>query len=717
ATATPLLPVRVLAHSMGGLVVRALIHKHPELWDELMARDGARFVMLGTPNQGSHLMVETLVGKADTVRKLGVLDQAHDLQEVIDIIGGFPGALQLLPKPGFVDTGNDTSANYFDPAVWGGYKKDMRDLWFGDGIGALPSAAVLNSAQWLWSQDGKARPALPAKHEAKVAYVFGCAAKTPCGITRQGSTWKMLGTPHGDGSVTWDSGRIDGIGQFFYMPAEHGALPDTAEYFDAITSLLEQGVGGNLMTSPPAVRGAAAELAPQVAAYDAGPVLHPTDTELAGGLFGGNKRLRSRERPRDLLTVKVRAMDLRQVTTPILVGHYEQDAISGAEALIDKHLAHGELTIRHHLGLYAGAIGTASAVLLSTSAQDRQRGSLRGAVVAGLGQYDGSLTVGKLIEAVRTAGLRYLVHALDSGAVASGTEGNEGLKLSSLLMGYNSAANLTIADSVQALLRGVIDANRHFAQTTHSKLRITQLDIVEIYLDTAITATYAAKTLGAAIDADPKIPCRVNVDPLLHQGEGMRQRLFDRPSGSYWPRLMISDADRDEGQSGSDARPTSTATTTPSRIVLADRLRYLYLGQRARAEAVVQQRQPGLVERLVERQMMVMGYDADFSRTLFQLLVPHDFKDAARQMQQMVFVLDSYTANLPWELMLAEETPLAVRTAMVRQLLSTHYRLRVSQTIERRAYVVGNPSTEGVFKAYPDPKLPQVDELDDLPAA
>jgi CHAT domain-containing protein len=702
-------PVRVLAHSMGGLVVRALVHRHPALWDELMQREGARLVMLGTPHQGSHLMVETLLGKADTVRKLGVLDLSHGLQEVLDIVATFPGALQLLPKPGFGDTGHDAAArNYFDPAVWTALKPQMRDLWFGDEVCALPDAAVLEQATWLWARDGRSRPALPARHEKKVAYVFGCAARTPCGITREGARWKMLGTPLGDGSVTWESGRIDGIGQFFYMPAEHGALADTGAYFDSIASLLEpQGDGGLLLTTPPAVRGAT-EL-PSIASYDAGPVPYPTDADLASGLFGTSRPVRAREKPREVITVRVRAMDLRQVTLPILVGHYEQDAISGAESVIDRHLVRGELSVRQHLGLYAGPIGSASAVLLGTSPQERQRGCMRGAVVAGLGPYDGSLTLSKLTEAVRAAALRYLVHLLDAGT-SNGCNAEE-VKLASLLLGYNSAANLTLADSVQALIRGVADANRHFAQTTSSTLRIAGLDIIELYLDTAISATYEARRVAEAMNADARIGVRVDADPLLHRGEGMRHRLHDgRISSSYWPRLMITGT----------CEPASTlgvAPGTPAALRYADRLDYLYLGQRARAEATVQQRQPGLVESMVQRQLMTLTYDPDFSRTLFQLLLPHGFKETARQVQQMVFVLDGYTANLPWELMLADERPLATRTAMVRQLSSTRYRSRVSQTPVRRAYVVGNPSTAGCSKAFAATQAEGLSALDDLPAA
>ncbi len=694
-------PVRLLAHSMGGLVVRALVHRHAALWDELMARDGARLVMLGTPHQGSHLMVESLLGKAGTVRQLGVLDLAHDLQEVLDIIASFPGALQLLPKPGFVDTGRHAATDWFTPDVWRELKQQARDLWFGNGTAAVPAAAVLARAQWLWQQDGEAAPALPERHRDKVAYVFGIAPRTPCGLTREGEGWKLLGTTEGDGSVTWASGRIGGIGQFFYMPAGHGELADTPEYFDSLTQLLERGQGGQLLTEAPALRDAAG--VPSVAAYDAGPPLYPTELELAGGLFGPGRMLRTPSAPRDVLRVRVHAMDLRQVVQPILVGHYAQDAISGPEAIIDQHILHGELSVRHQLGLYPGAVGTATVMLAPASPHDAARGRRRGAVVTGLGRYDGSLTARTLTDAIRCAALNFLARVLDSGAVAAGTEAAHPLSLASLLIGYNSSANLTIEDSVQALVRGIVDANRQFAQATSSRLRIGTLEIVEIYLDTAITAAYAARNVAQAVNADARLPARVEADATLHEGEGMRQRLFDGSRGAYWPRLIVT-----------DARADDSSPAAPGPTPLAQDLRYLYLGSRARAEAVVHQRQPQLVERMVAGQMQVMRHDPDFSRTLFQLLVPHDFKDAARQMRQMVFVLDAATANLPWELMAADDTPLAVSTAMVRQLETASYRARVNPSMGRQAYVVGNPSTEGLGAVF----APAAgNALDDLPAA
>ena len=110
---------------------------------------------------------------------------------------------------------------------------------------------------------------------------------------------------------------------------------------------------------------------------------------------------------------------------------------------------------------------------------------------------------------------------------------------------------------------------------------------------------------------------------------------------------------------------------------------------------------------------------------LFQLLVPHDFKDTARQLDQVVLVVDATTANLPWELMLADDPtrsesdqrPLALRMAVVRQLSSTRFRRRVRQNIERTALVVGNPSVKGFAEAFSTPAGPRTADPPDLPGA
>jgi hypothetical protein len=708
-------PIRLLAHSMGGLVVRACIYKRRPVMDALMARDGARLLMLGTPHQGAHSMVENLLGKGDTLRTLVRLDVAHSMQQVLDIVAGFRGALQLLPRPGFKDMfqGQSDGGGVYDyqqARTWIDFAPKVQDFWFGNGQVGKPAQDVLDAAAWLWAQDGTATPSLPAGYEAKSAYVFGVARNTPCGVREEAGRLRMVGTAHGDGTVSWASGRIGGIGQFFYMPAEHGDLPSTKEHFPALLDLLTSGTTARLATVPPATR---AIEAPQPVSYDAGPPSADDPEMLGRQLLGASLRNRVPARRKRRLEVRVQAKDLRFLAQPILVGQYERDPIAGPQALIDSELLDGDLSQRHGLGLYAGPLGTATVVLRAPNAVERARGSLRGAIVTGLGPYDGGLSLGSLTEAVRAGALRYLLHLVDVLG-----KGEREVSLATLLLGYNSSANLSVEASIEALVRGVMEANARFFETTRLNIRIARLDIVELYIDTAITAVYALRRMEARLAAAAeRLQTQLVCNPALERGEGRRQRLFDGGGSSYWPRLIVTAAD--------SRRPAAADADRAPATALADTLKYLYLGQRARAESQLHQRQPGLIERLVQQQIGSTVWNEDFGRMLFQLMVPHDFKDLGRQLEQVVLVVDETTANLPWELMLADDPtrdggdkrPLALRTATVRQLESLHYRRQVRQNVERTALVIGNPSTQGFKQAFSTAETQYAQDPDPLPGA
>lgn len=86
------------------------------------------------------------------------------------------------------------------------------------------------------------------------------------------------------------------------------------------------------------------------------------------------------------------------------------------------------------------------------------------------------------------------------------------------------------------------------------------------------------------------------------------------------------------------------------------------MGEKARAESIVQQRQPGLVEKLADitfqrSRAHALFPPAGFGNTLFQLLVPLDFKGAARKACNLILVVDDSTANLPWEMLEADGKP------------------------------------------------------------
>lgn len=387
------------------------------------------------------------------------------------------------------------------------------------------------------------------------------------------------------------------------------------------------------------------------------------------------------------LQVSCHAMDLHYVRQPLMVGHYEGDPISGAEALIDRELVAGELSIRNGLGLYAGPRGSAAVVLMARSSAELHQGNCRGTVVIGLGKL-GELSRDALTEAIRVGTLRYLLQILDRAEGAR--QESDTVGLASLLIGQNSTNEIQIQDSVSALVEGVLAANAQFVRAFPKvPLQVGMLQLVEIYLDTAITATRALKTLG-----EKHGPNKLKVSHDLTFGKGWRHRLDAAQSTGYWPRLIVTNAnpsalDRTEDQPG---------------VQLAGQLCFSFLGERARAETLQQQRQSGLVEKLVEASIHNPATNDDLSRTLFQLLVPSAFKELARDLDQLVLVLDDTTANLPWELLRADSKALSLSLAMVRQLQAPRFRQRVRQATDRTAYVIGNPKTDGfyaIFKGEP----------------
>ncbi len=695
----PSQPLRLLAHSMGGLVARAMIARRPDLWRAITDRDGGRLVMLGTPNQGSHQMVATLLGLDDTVRKLARIDLRHDLQQVLEIVAGFEGALQLLPRPGFRDSGGPAPADYHDPATWAALRERNEDRWYGSGLGAVPKAEALEAARRFWcevvGEDAQGSPR-PIERPERIAYVFGQGPSTPCGleIDDQGRP-HLLATRAGDGTVSWAAGRLPFLPEerCWYMPVLHGELADSEEHFPAIAELLSQG-GTARLGRLPETRGA---VPPVRTLAPPPPPVYPSEEDLVRALVGG--RPPQRPRPRTTLEVAVRGMDLRFAQHPVLCGHYEGDPIAGAEAQIDRYLVDGALTRRERLGTYAAEVGSAAVVLMRPGEEARARGSLRGGVIVGLGRF-GSLTERDIGETVRAGVLRLLLHYQD------GNLGEErALTLMSLLIGYNSTTHLTIEDSVAAVVRGVAEANRLFAETMpESGLRVGRLEFVELYEDAAISAAYAVRELPRRLgELEQRLDLQLQPAPELLPGPGMRPRLGVSAGFGYWPRLIVT---AEEGGPAAPAVAADGGIAEGGSGTAAEHLRYVYLSARARAESVVQQRQPGLIENLVSQAILDSSYRPDLARTLFHLMVPLDFKPAARETERLMLVLDGYTANLPWEMLQEGDQPLVTRTAMVRQLASTRFRRQARCTSRRTACVIADPSTTGFGEAFAgDPSL------------
>lgn len=774
-------PVRILAHSMGGLVVRAALAARPGLWDKFIARDGNRLVMLGTPNRGSHLFVETLLGQSDTIRTLARLDLAQGLQEVLDIVAGFPGALQLLPAPGFIDTDGRPPRAFYERATWDALAAINDDFWFGKALCGRPSQARLEEARAGW--DAIADTRWVGQAPERIAYVFGQADNTPCGVLEQTRGGKptglvMRGTPQGDGSVTWAGGDLPGLPaeRKWLMPVDHMGLASTRRYFEEIEALLASGSPRTLGRLP-ATRGDAAA---EVRSYRAGPPEgYPSAPEATARILGGRLRPVVRRPRGNEIQVAVQAMDLRFLQQPVLCGHYRGDPIAAAEGVIDRHLVNGALSHRQRLGIHSGELGNATIVLMPRTPEERRRHSGRGAVIVGLGEM-GHLDADGVTQAVRAGVLRYLLHASDrhveecleqpdapAGGPAAVADGLLRLSLASLLIGSNSAAGLDVADATRAITLGVLQANREFDQGAERRNArraiVAELTFVEVYLDTAIAAARAVQGLGGRLEAELKrLGYTLKPAATLTRGAGFRQRLQAAPFTDYWPRLVVCDADADASTCGPDCiaprvqlpiprdalrrilslyghadevrdgrLPIPTGLDVAPTTHYAERIKFIYMGERARAESIVQQRQPGLVETFTRSALSgpdstAYSRERGFGSTLFQLLVPSEFKAAARKTSNLILMVDEATANLPWEMLETDGAPMVENTRVIRQFITPRFRREVVRTDGLTACIIANPGTEGFHAQFGGPDWrprsgpdgqPEADSLADLPGS
>jgi hypothetical protein len=362
----------------------------------------------------------------------------------------------------------------------------------------------------------------------------------------------------------------------------------------------------------------------------------------------------------------------------------------GAEQYLNNVLS-GRLKELHRMELYPGPIATAAAVLNSDQGSDR--GTHPGAIVAGLGTV-GDLTPGALMTT--------LAHALTVyGAEAVGRERRTRqrsglsdhvapeihLSISALLVG-SGEGGLTLKDSVQALLRAVGHANtrlRASAQDPSGTKRedtgltaiIDRVDILELYEDRAMEAVYALRSLARVAEMSSFV-----LEDLLVQGLEGRRRARYEMGQEWWQRIRVT-RDGEGAEEG---------------------LKFEALTQQARVQALLRPTQRKVVEAFVQSAIGTTSGDTELGYTLFEMLVPHEFKSYAPDRRKLVLVLDEKAAALPWELLHDRydrgSDPMSVASGMVRQLkLEGPVRARAPRAPGLTALVIGDPIVR-------DPRFP-----------
>ncbi|KMO40239.1 hypothetical protein VQ03_14505 [Methylobacterium tarhaniae] len=649
-------PIRIVAHSLGGLVARSAF-RDGGLWQQFRDRDGSRLVMLGTPNGGSHGIPLMLLGRDRTLQALAMLDVTASRRELLDVVSRFPAVLEMLP--------HDPDFNLFTAAGW----SRLADLDLDRAAWAQPDQADLADARAV-RDDLAAGPFDPER----MVYIAG-QAPTPerllIAAGPAGGQQVLFGmTEEGDGRVPWRTGILPGM-RAWYAPAAHGDLPRYRPGFAAITDLLVQGTTNRLPARPAGLRGAAT-VRPVLREV---PTIHPDFEEMAAAAMGGTRAAPvAPAAPRVRITVI--HGHVAMADHPVMVGHYEGDTIAGPERALDL-LLNGRLTHRRHLGLYPGRRGTSEVML-----DRRQRPE--GAVVLGLGT-PGTLTGGLLEEIYLGGFLRYAA-AEEEEWCAQGQSQARRLRLSTVLVG-GGEGGLSVRESLRALLVGLQRAQRLLQKGP----RYVELQVVEFLEHRAIEIWHELDRLSGHLEQDS---CDgsgelIELAPCVQIRDGGKRRIGEGGDPSWWQPLQVTIDPHGPQKLISFATPSGRARVEASALIYNQSIVDLFSSQAPSSAGLYPE----------------MGTPG---RALFELLWPDHLKDRSQEDRNLRLILDAETAAFPWEIMDdrrpwqervedgdgERQAPPAVRAGAVRQLTRTRFRARPQAPLRstRRALVIGNPT-------------------------
>jgi hypothetical protein len=220
-------PAAIVAHSLGGLVARAALRraKLPAI---------SRVVLLGTPNLGSYAAVQAMRGSYAVVRRIAMLDRAHDADTLTrTVFSSFDSLYDLLP--------------------WGaaapGIDYHSRSSW--PVLGPGPDPARLAAAANL------SRLLLPG--DARFAAIAGIGAATVTAARPARAEFTYTYRRDGDGTVPLESAQLPGA-PLYVTPVAHGLLPRDDRVGSAVLDLLRDGQTSRLTAGRPRAPAAGIEL-------------------------------------------------------------------------------------------------------------------------------------------------------------------------------------------------------------------------------------------------------------------------------------------------------------------------------------------------------------------------------------------------------------------------------------------------------------------------
>ena len=652
-----------IAHSMGGLLLRVMIHTDPALWKQLTTSKKTKVLMMGVPNEGSYGTIRILLGKDGIIKKIALLDFIHTKKRLLEMFKEYPGLVQLLPK---------NSEGIFDSKKW----KELDTA--NNEFTAVPTAAVLKKGLDFYKAIENTD-----YDNAVFRYIAGQDNETPENYFIEKGKINFTSTSQGDGRVLWSTiPSTLNADNIYYVAADHGGIPNLENAFQGFKELLQKGETDQpaLSKTKPFSRGAdSIQIMP-----DSDFASIPTDEELNDAIAGGKGKLK-KTKGKEIINISVINGDLVHSQYPVVVGHFKGDGIIYAERYLDKALGY-KLSEYHVVNNYPGDIGTHLVILPDDAAPDTM--ICKGGVVAGLGEF-GSLTEARLLVTLTQAFLTLAIKVNER--VITKTDGEvltTDFGISALMIG-SDFAGLRISTSIKTILMAVLQANEKLDAmsklegTSKTYKKINCVELVEIYQHKSIQMSRILK----GYLAEDGFSNFKFIPPVITKGSGSLKVIPDENMQDNWHRLEVSVVTKGGG----------------NRRVLP--IRFISITDKAHADEETLPANRVMVESLIEKVARHSEWNKEFSQTLFELLIPNEFKGYGSNLRNLVLQVDEETARYPWELLHdangISDKPMVINTGIIRQLRSGEQRENVIMNNSNRALVIGNPYTDDQYPSLP----------------
>ena len=659
-------PIKIVAHSMGGVLVRDFIVYHGDTWKKLNNSVGFRAVFLGSPLGGSYRIPYVLFGKDSLIRLLGKIDIRHSTKELLEVFCNFPGILNLLP------ISSNSRHDFSDRKLW----ERMRAA-SGDESWPIPSSKVLD-------EFGKHQQQVLEKADSidysNITYIAGQSGKKSFTISNldiEDGELVFYATNAGDESVTWMSGipkAFHDKNQVYYANVTHGGLSKEQNLFAGIEDLLIYGKTKRLQNSLPKTRGEEKDFAPtETEVFDI------SEENVLNTILGVEEVEEKWQEVKPIL-VTVSHGDLKYAKYPVLAGHFEYDAILTTELAIDRQLD-GELSRLHGLGLYPGPIGTNQIVLN----ENFTKSSFKGGLIIGLG-VPGELSGFALMSSVEKGVARYLT--IKKGNTNVAVDGSYAPTTGiSVIAIANAYGGLSTESSIRAIILGVQLANKNIQSVYKGKIKgIEEIEIIEIFNDKALSILKSIQRLEVDDSKEFNLTFK---DKGLHYKLGRRWRIPYDNTQDWWTRISVChELKVKDTEEVEEAIRMSIASNGAS-----EKVEFMPANDKT-------------LEVLLQRMTLENQYSPQIAKTMFELLIPYEFKEEVKRLNNVSWILDLPSAEYPWEMIQedVDAVPLCVHTGMIRQLSTMQFRKKIARVTERSALVVGDPMLDKFFPQLPGAK-------------